>query len=61
MLITLLVILAIIWLFSWSGPRYYPAYTSRYRWYPMWGGGSHILLVILGIILLLWFLGVVRF
>jgi len=61
MLITILVILAIIWLFSWSGPRYYPAYATRYSRYPLWGGGSHILLVIVAIILLLWFLGVVRF
>jgi hypothetical protein len=61
MLILLLVILAIVWLFSWSGPRFYPAYTTRYRSYPLWGGGSHILLVILGILLLLWFLGVIRF
>jgi hypothetical protein len=61
MLITLLVILAIIYLFSWGGPRYYPAYTTRYSRYPLWGGGSHILLVIVGILLLLWFLGVIRF
>ena len=61
MLIWLLVILAIVYLFSWGGPRYYPAYTTRYSRYPLWGGSSHILLVILGILLLLYLLGVVRF
>ena len=61
MLILLLVILAIVYLFSWGGPRYYPAYTTRYSRYPLWGGGSHILLVILGVLLLLYLLVVVRF
>ena len=61
MLMLLLVILAIVWLFSWSGPRFYPAYATRYSRYPLWGGGSHILLVILVIFLLVYLLGVVRF
>ena len=60
-MLILLIILLVIWFFSFSGPRYYPAYTSRYGWYPLWGGGSHVLLAIVAIMLLLWFLGVVRF
>ena len=60
MLLTILIILAVIWLFSWSGPRYYPAYASRNSWYPLWGGGSHVLLVLLAIVVLLYLLGAVR-
>ena len=48
MLILLLIILAVVWLVSWSGPRYYPAYSTRYSGYPFWGGSSHVLLVLLG-------------
>lgn len=60
MLVLLLIILLLLWLFSWSGPRYYPAYADRYRWYPLWGGSSHVLLAMLLILFLLWLLGVVR-
>jgi hypothetical protein len=60
MILLLLVILAVIWLLSWSGPRFYPAYTNRYSWYPLWGGGSNVLLVLLVILLLLYLLGVIR-
>ena len=60
MLTLLIVLLLVLWLVSWSGPRYYPSYASRYSWYPLWGGGSHTLLAVLAIILLLWLLGVVR-
>ena len=60
MLMLLLIILLLLWLFSWSGPRYYPAYAGRYRWYPLWGGSSHVLLAMLLILFLLWLLGVVR-
>jgi len=60
MLTLLIVLLLIFWLLSWSGPRYYPSYASRYNWYPLWGGSSHILLVVLVIFLLLWLLGIVR-
>jgi len=61
MLLLLLVVLMVIWAFSWSGPRYYPSYSSRYGWYPLWGGSSHILLGIVLLLVLLWLLGVVRF
>ena len=61
MLVTLAILFAVLWLFSWGGPRYYPAYATRYRRYPFWGGGSNILLVVLGIALLLWLLGVFKF
>jgi hypothetical protein len=60
MLLLLLIILFVVWLFSWSGPRFYPAYTDRYRAYPLWGGGSHVLLALLLILVLLWLLGVIR-
>jgi len=60
MLILLLIIIFIVWLLSYSGPRYYPAYTTRYSQYPLWGGRSHILLVILALIIVLWLLGVIR-
>ncbi|HKP87026.1 MAG TPA: DUF3309 domain-containing protein [Blastocatellia bacterium] len=60
MLVLLIVILLLAWLFSWGGPRYYPAYATRYSRYPLWGGGSHLLLVVLAILLLLWLLGVIR-
>ena len=60
MLTLLLIILLVVWLFSYAGPRYYPAYTTRYRRYPLWGGRSNILLVILALILALWLLGVIR-
>jgi hypothetical protein len=60
-MLLLLVILLIVWAFSWGGPRYYPSYQSRYGWYPLWGGGSHVLLAIVLLVILLWFLGVVRF
>jgi hypothetical protein len=60
-MLLLILIPALIWIFSWSGPRYYPVYADRYNRYPLWGGRSHILLVILAIILLLWLLGAVRF
>jgi len=43
MLILLLIIIFVVWLLSYSGPRYYPAYTGRYSRYPLWGGRSHIL------------------
>ena len=59
-MLLLILILALIWIFSWSGPRYYPAYAHRYNRYPLWGGRSHILLVIFVILLLLWMLGVIR-
>jgi hypothetical protein len=60
MLMLLIILLAVIWLVSWGGPRYYPAYATRHRWYPFWGGTSNILLIALVIILLLWLLGVFR-
>ncbi|HZS07770.1 MAG TPA: hypothetical protein VFD58_23240 [Blastocatellia bacterium] len=60
MLILLLIIVFAVWLFSWGGPRYYPAYTTRYRRYPLWGGRSNILLAILGVVLLLWLLGYIH-
>jgi hypothetical protein len=60
MLILLLIIIFVVWLFSYAGPRYYPAYTTRYSRYPLWGGRSHILVVILALILVLWLLGVFR-
>jgi hypothetical protein len=60
MLLLLLIILLAVWLFSYAGPRYYPAYTNRYRRYPLWGGRSNILLVILALIIVLWLLGVIR-
>jgi len=60
MLILLLIIILAIWLFSYSGPRYYPAYTTRYSRYPLWGGRSHVLLVILVLVLALWLFGVIR-
>jgi hypothetical protein len=60
MLILLLIIILVVWLLSYSGPRYYPAYTTRYSRYPLWGGRSHILLVILGLLIVLWLLGVFR-
>jgi uncharacterized membrane protein YhdT len=60
-MLLLILILALIWIFSWSGPRYYPAYADRYNRYPLWGGRSHILLVILAIVLILWLLGAIRF
>jgi hypothetical protein len=60
MLLILLIVLAVVWLFSWSGPRYYPAYATRYARYPLWGGSSHVLLVLLAILALLLLLGVIR-
>jgi hypothetical protein len=60
MLFLLLIIIFVVWLLSYSGPRYYPAYTTRYNRYPLWGGRSHILLVILALIVVLWLLGVFR-
>ena len=60
-MLLLILILALIWIFGWSGPRYYPAYAHRYNRYPLWGGRSHIVLVILLIVLLLWLLGAIRF
>ena len=60
MLFLLLIIIFVVWLLSYSGPRYYPAYTTRYSRYPLWGDRSHILLVILALILVLWLLGVTR-
>jgi hypothetical protein len=59
-MLLLLIILAVIWLLSWSGPRYYPAYATRYSRYPLWGGSSHVLLVLLAILVLLLLLGVIR-
>lgn len=59
-MLLLILILALLWIFSWSGPRYYPAYAARYNRYPLWGGRSHILLVILALVLLLWLLGAIR-
>jgi hypothetical protein len=60
MLFLLLIIIFFVWLLSYSGPRYYPAYTTRYGRYPLWGGRSHILLVILALLVVLWLLGVIR-
>ena len=60
MLILLLIIILVVWLFSYAGPRYYPAYTTRYSRYPLWGGRSNILLAILALIFVLWLLGVIR-
>ena len=60
MLILLLIIIAVIWLFSFAGPRYYPAYTTRYRQYPLWGGRSHVLLIILALLVILWLLGYIH-
>jgi hypothetical protein len=60
MLILSLIIILVVWLLSYSGPRYYPAYTTRYSRYPLWGGRSHILLVILALLIVLWLLGVIR-
>jgi hypothetical protein len=60
MLLLLLVIIAAIWLFSYAGPRYYPAYTTRYSQYPLWGGRSHVLLIILALLVVLWLLGYIR-
>jgi hypothetical protein len=60
MLILLLIIILVIWLLSYAGPRYYPTYTTRYRRYPLWGGRSNILLVILALFLVLWLFGVIR-
>ena len=60
MLLLLLIIILALWLFSYAGPRHYPAYTTRYSRYPLWGGRSNILLVILALLLVLWLLGVIR-
>ena len=60
MLLLLLVIIAAIWLFSYAGPRYYPAYTTRYSHYPLWGGRSHVLLIILALLVVLWLLGYIH-
>lgn len=61
MITTLIVILLIVWLASLAGPRYYPAYSSRrYRRYPLWGGRSNVLLVVLALFIILWLLGVIR-
>jgi hypothetical protein len=60
MLLILLIIVAAIWLFSWGGPRYYPAYATRYARYPFWGGSSHALLVLLVVLFLLWWMGVIK-
>lgn len=60
MLLLLLIILAAIWLLSWSGPRLYPAYATRYSRYPLWGGSSHVLLMLLAVLVLLVLLGVIR-
>lgn len=60
-MILLLLILLVIWAFSWGGPRYYPSYANRYGWYPLWGGSSHLLLVLLVLLFVLWLLGVLRF
>ena len=60
MLILLLIIIFVVWLLSYSGPRYYPAYTTRYSRYPLWGGRSHFLLLILALLVVLWLLGVIR-
>jgi len=60
MLFLLLIIIFFVWLLSYSGPRYYPAYTTRYSRYPLWGGRSHILLVIVALLVVLCLLGVIR-
>ena len=60
-MLLIILILAVIWIFSWGGPRYYPAYADRYSRYPLWGGRSHVLLVILAILFVLWLLGAIRF
>ena len=60
MLTLLLVVLLLAWLFSWGGPTYYPAYTTRYSSYPLSGNSSHILLGIVAILVLLWLLGYVH-
>ena len=57
MLTLLLVILLLMWAFSWGGPRFYPAYSTRYRAYPLWGNRSHTLLIIVLILVILWALG----
>ena len=57
MLTLLLVILLLMWFFGYAGPRFYPAYTTRYRRYPYWGNRSHTLLVIVLILVILWALG----
>jgi hypothetical protein len=61
MLILIIVLLLLAWFGGYIGPRYYPAYASRYRRYPLWGGRSNILLVVLGILIVLWLLGIIQF
>ncbi len=60
MLTLLLIVLLLAWAFSWGGPRWYPAYTTRYRHYPYWGNRSHTLLAIVAIIAILVLLGYIR-
>ena len=60
MLTLIVVLLLIVWLASLAGPRYYPAYTARYRRYPLWGGRSNVLLAVLGLLIILWLLGVIK-
>ena len=31
MLVIILIVLAVIWLFSWGGPRFYPAYATIFE------------------------------
>jgi hypothetical protein len=59
MLTLLIVILLLVLLASYAGPRYYPAYASRFRRSPLWGRRSNLLLIVLGIIAALWFLGII--
>jgi hypothetical protein len=60
MLILLLVILLVVWAFSYAGPRYYPSYTTRYGRYPLWGGRSNILLGVLALVVALWLFGFIH-
>lgn len=60
MLLLIVVLLLIIWLAGYAGPRYYPAYTTRYRRYPLWGGRSNVLLAVVALLIILWLLGVIK-
>jgi hypothetical protein len=60
----LIVVLIIVFLAFWAGPRYYPAYAKRRgyapRAFPAWSGRSNILLWVVGLLVLMWLFGLIR-
>jgi hypothetical protein len=61
LLVFLLIALALTFLLNFGGTRYSPAFATRFRQHPVMGNWANILLVILGVVVFFYLLGVLNF